>query len=264
MCTFFSFCTCPSFHPGKRFYFNWKQRNSKESAYQDIYCDSHDHIIHHYKLDDAVVNKYEYNPFTKRLIADTINSSINDIAQVRDWAEKFDFKRIVKPLIKTDVINPFDLPTADANMIAVDLLNKFIHLIESDDINIAAIAARSAIQIKHHVCTNLFYKLKSLSSCAYDIKTPIIHSLFEHYGARYINESKYGKISRFIDLIDYLYFISLFDLDILKYLDIRCIKYVEELWNMGIVISYDGDKYRLHSDHNAKIIYETKKGYSNV
>ena len=104
MCEFFSIVTEPEGRGGERFYFKWTQRNKDSSGE----FDSHSTICKHYKLDEDVCNKYEFNPLTKEFEVDRINSEVDDRVQVEEWVNNLDFKKVVKPLIVKPIIHPFN------------------------------------------------------------------------------------------------------------------------------------------------------------
>ena len=109
MCQFFSFCTEPEGHGGKRFYFDWQYR--KEHVNDEN--DSHSLICKHFGLNEDVCNKYEFNPLTKQFVVDMINSPVDDRIQAEEWVNRLDFKRVIEPLIIKPIVNPFDLPKAE-------------------------------------------------------------------------------------------------------------------------------------------------------
>jgi len=105
MCNFFSIVTDPENQAGKRFYFDWEYR---KKHLQDE-NDSHSTICSHFGLQEDVCNKYEYNPLTKKFVVDQINSPVNDSAQVEEWFNNLDYKKIVEPLIIKPIINPLTM-----------------------------------------------------------------------------------------------------------------------------------------------------------
>ena len=72
MCDFFSFCTEPEGHGGKRYYFDWEARKSRG---MDQGCDSHSIICSTFLLDEDKCNKYEFDQLTKAFKVDQINST---------------------------------------------------------------------------------------------------------------------------------------------------------------------------------------------
>jgi hypothetical protein len=107
MCRFFSFC---SDGKGKLFYFNAEQREAlKQSNPHNYEPDSHTSIadFHGYRgAKEDTLNKWEYNPLLKTLVADYINTT-NDEAQVSAAMASLDFKTIVPRLRIKPIIHPF-------------------------------------------------------------------------------------------------------------------------------------------------------------
>ena len=106
MCKFFSLV---SKGDGVPMYFNWDIRQkilNKELNYES--ADSHTSIADYYgfkgEMEDKL-NKYEFNPLTKRFIVDQINTFYD-----RDTIERFcmtlNFATIVPQLIIKPIINP--------------------------------------------------------------------------------------------------------------------------------------------------------------
>ena len=106
MCQFFSFNTEPEFHGGQRFYFDWDMRK----ANLKVEADSHSIIAKHFDLNEDKCNKYEYNPLTGLFRVDQINSEVDDSIQAEEWVRKLDFKKVVEPLIIKPIVHPFKLP----------------------------------------------------------------------------------------------------------------------------------------------------------
>ena len=98
MCQFFSFCMDEY---GKKYYFDWVQRQDMKFDG----ADSHDHIISAYKLKDAKINCFEYDPLLKTFQVDKINAVDNRV-QAEKWVRKLDFKQVVEPLIIKEIVNP--------------------------------------------------------------------------------------------------------------------------------------------------------------
>ena len=189
MCQFFSFCTEPEGHGGKRYYFDWKYR--KEHLADDN-VDSHSFICEYYKLNEDVCNKYEFNPLTKVFNVDMVNSPVDDRIQAEDWVNKLDFKRVVEPLIIKPIVNPFDLP--------------IIKVTEQD---------KQDLKLWNSVRASVLVSVRA---------------------------SVWAYISTFF-AIEYEYDFS------------PAIR----LWERGIVASFDGKTWRLHSGKKAEIIFEISK-----
>jgi len=106
MCNFFS---CVSDGKGKVMYFDWELRKKCLSGELNYDPDSHtsiaDYFGHKGAMED-VLNKWEYNPLTKVFKADQINTN-DDSVLVRRFVEQLDWKKVVEPLILKPIVNPF-------------------------------------------------------------------------------------------------------------------------------------------------------------
>ena len=217
MCDFFSFVTEPDTYPNERFYFNWQQRQMDFEG-----ADSHDHIISFYKLDDGKCNGYEYNPLTKKFIVDKQNSQIDDSVQAEEWVEKLDFKKIVEPLIIKPIVNPFELPKVKrVTQKQKQLLIEWIPVWDS-------VWSSVGSSVRDSVWSSVW---SSVGDSVWDsVWDSVGDSVWDSVGA---------YISSFFD-IEYGYDFT------------PAIK----LWEAGLVPSFDGTTWRLHSGEGADVVYE--------
>jgi hypothetical protein len=198
MCSFFSFVTEPEHHGGKRFYFDWEYRK-KHLKEND--ADSHDHIIHCFKLKDEQCNRYEYNPLTKKFVVDRAESPTDDSIQSQAWVENLDFKKVVKPLIIKPIVNPLKIR-------------------------------------KQKVTPEIIALLKELASARGSVGGSVWGSVWASARGS-VGASVWAYTSSFFDIKYKLDFSSAI-----------------KLWEMGIVPSFDGITWRLHSGKKASVIYE--------
>ena len=189
MCNFFSFVTEPEAHGGKRFYFDWKYR--KEHLADDN-VDSHSFICKHYKLNEDVCNKYEFNPLTKVFNVDMINSPVDDCIQAEDWVNRLDFKRVIDPLIIKPIVNPLELPLAEVTEQDKQDLKLWASVWDS---------VRASVEASVEAYISTFFAIEY----EYDLSPAI------------------------------------------------------RLWERGIVASFDGKTWRLHSGKDAQVIYQINK-----
>ena len=201
MCQFFSFCTEPEGHGGKRYYFDWTYRAAHLA---DDNMDSHSFICKHYELNEDVCNKYEFNPLTKVFNMDMINSPVDDRIQAEDWVNRLDFKRVIDPLIIKPIVNPLELPLAEVT--------------EQDK-----------------------QDLKLWASVGDSVWASVRASVWDSVEAS-VRASVEAYISTFF-AIEYEYDLS------------PAIR----LWERGIVASFDGSTWRLHSGKDAQVIYQINK-----
>ena len=191
MCEFFSFVTEPEGRGNERFYFNWDQR--KEDLTGEY--DSHSTICKYFKLKEDNCNKYEYNPLTKELQIDQINSDVDDSVQVEAWVEKLNWKKIIKPLIIKPIIHPFrDIPEVEqVTEEHIEWLKDFIRVWAS-----VGASVWDSVWASVRVYVSGFFNIK----CDHDFSSGV------------------------------------------------------KLWEAGLIPSFDGTTWRLHTGKDAKIIYE--------
>ena len=103
MCKFFSLVSDGT---GKIYYLNAEQREATKGKYESP--DSHTYIADYYGFKGSKedkLNKYEYNPLTKVLTADQINTT-DDRISVGQKCKRLNFKTIVPQLIIHPIFNP--------------------------------------------------------------------------------------------------------------------------------------------------------------
>ena len=226
MCYFFSFVTEPKFHAPDKFYLDWDYRKNNIEDEND----SHSGICKHYGLKEDICNKYEYNPITKDFTIDQINSDVDDSAQAQNWVEGLNFKKIVKPLIVKPIVNPFELPEVT---IVTDEMIQLLKDWDSVRDSVWWDSMRASVQYSVWDSVQYSVQYSVWDSVWASVRDSVWDSVWDFVGA---------YLSSFFD-IRYDYDFS------------PAIK----LWNMGIVASFDGSSWRLHSGKNAKIVYEWKK-----
>ena len=225
MCQFFSFCTEPENHGGKRFYFDWTYRQEHLRDEND----SHSLICEKFGLNEDMCNKYEFNPLTKEFSVDRINSPVNDRIQAEDWVNRLDFKRVLNPLIIKPIIHPFKLPmvkepTAEHIKLLKDWASVWASVRDS-------VGASVWASVRDSVGDSVWDSV--WASIGDSVWAFVMASVMASIG-----DSVYGYISSFFR-IPYKYDYSA----------------ITRLWERGIVASFDGQTWRLHSGKDAHVIY---------
>ena len=131
MCQFFS---CISDGKGNIKYFDAQQRKLMKdenlraadgSRYDSSLQDSHSGIAGFYGMDCDKVNKYEYNPLTRRFVIDQTNTT-DDQGKINRLCRKLDFATIVPELIIKPIFHPFEQKKRKwVNQTDIDLLKKW-------------------------------------------------------------------------------------------------------------------------------------------
>ena len=223
MCNFFSFVTAPINHPAEYYFLDWEYR--KENLKADD-ADSHSHICKKFDLREDVCNKYEYNPLTKKFIVDQINSEKDDREAAEKWANRLDFKTIVEPLIVKPIVNPFELPKVN------EPTEEHISWLKEWTSVRASAGASDWDSLMASAWVSVW---DSVGYSIWDLVWVLV---------RYsVGTSAMASIGAYTS--------SFFN-----------IKYKADfssgtkLWESGLVPSFDGTKWRLHSGENADVVFE--------
>ena len=235
MCNFFSFVTDPVNHPAEYYYFDWEYRKAN---LEDDGVDSHSHICAYYKLNEDKCNKYEYNPLTKRFEIDQINSERDDSEAAEKWAQRLDFKTIIEPLIIKPIVNPFELPAVEhVTDEQIDWLKSWASVRVSVWNSVrASVRASVGNSVWNSVGASVW------ASFGYSVWNSVWNSVWASVRAS-VGDSVEALVGAYVSsffAINYKYNFSS----------------VANLWNAGLVPSFDGKVWRLHSGKSADIVYE--------
>jgi hypothetical protein len=271
MCNFFSFVTEPEKHGGKRFYFNWDYR---KSHLNDDNHDSHSSICRHYGLDEDVCNKYEFNPLTKKFEIDQINSQVDDRIQAEDWANKVNFKRIVEPLIVKPIVNPFDLPKVEKITAEhIKLLKQWDSVRYSVRYSVMDSVWDSVwASVRYSVMDSVWASvmdsvwdsvMDSVTASVRDairdavrdairdaVRDAVWDAVWASVWASVWDVVRDAVMASVRDAV-WAYSSSFFNIKY-EYDFSSCV----QLWEQGLVPSYDGKTWKLHSGKNADVVFE--------
>ena len=239
MCQFFSFVTDPINHPAEYYYFDWEYR---KAHMEEDGADSHSHICSHFNLNEDVCNKYEYNPLTKMFTVDQINSERDDSEAAEKWANRLNFKEIVEPLIIKPIVTPLDLPKVE------QVTDEQIGWLK-DWASVRASAWASVgdsdwASVRASVWDLVWASVRaSVWASVWDLVWASVRaSVGDSVGASVwasARASAWAYVSAFF-AIDYEHDFS------------SAVK----LWEAGLVPSFDGRTWRLHSGTKADVVYE--------
>jgi hypothetical protein len=223
MCKFFSFVTDPVNHPAEYYYLDWQYR--KENLKADD-ADSHSHICKEFNLREDVCNKYEFNPLTKRFVIDQINAERDDSKAAEKWANRLDYKTVVEPLIIKPIVNPLESPKAEKPT------NEQIGWLKEWTSVWTSVGASVLDSVRTSAWASV--RASVLDSVRASVWDTVRASVFDSVLA-----SAWAYISTFFD-VEYKFDYS------------SAIK----LWESGLVPSFDGTTWRLHSGENADVVFE--------
>ena len=235
MCDFFSFVTDPINHPAEYYFLDWAYRKMNLKADD---ADSHSHICKKFNLREDRCNKYEFNPLTKAFEIDQINSEKDDSEAAKKWAKRLDFKSIVEPLIVKPIVNPFNLPKVEHPT------DEQIGWLKEWDSVRASVRDLVGASVWNSVGSSVEYSVGAsvVDSLWNSVRNSVWDSVRDSVGDSVVDSvwaPVWAYISSFISIEYKLDFSS-----------------AVKLWESGLVPSFDGTTWRLHSGEKAEVVYE--------
>ena len=240
MCNFFSFCTMPD-STSDFYYFDWQMRQADKDG-----ADSHSHICAHFRIDEDRCNKYEYNPLTGVFTVDMRNAVKDDSKRAEKWVKQLDWKTIVEPLIIKPIQVPLELPAVKApTEEQISWLKEWVSVWDSvwDSVK-ASVRDSVGASVWDSVGDTLWASVRD--SVWASVGASVWDSVGDTLWAS-VRDSVWAYISSFF-AVEYNHDLYNHDLS-------SAIK----LWESGLVPSFDGTTWRLHSGKKAEIVYEWKK-----
>ena len=231
MCNFFSFVTDPVGHPAEYYCFDWEYRKAN---LDDDGVDSHSHICAHFALDEDRCNKYEFNPLTKAFKTDQINSERDDSEAAEKWVKRLDFKTIVEPLIIKPIANPLELPKVEQ--------------VTDEQIGWLKDWASVRASVRNSVGNSV---RNSVGNSVWDSGWNSVEDVVWAPVWEVVWASVWDVDWDAVRVSVWAYFSSFFAIEY-KHDFSSAVK----LWESGLVPSFDGTVWRLHSGKNADIVYE--------
>jgi hypothetical protein len=235
MCNFFSFVTDPVNHPAEYYHLDWEYRKANLKADD---ADSHSHICAHFALNEDVCNKYEFNPLTRRFVIDQINSKRDDSEAAEKWANRRDFKEVVEPLIIKPIVNPLELPKVE----------------KPTDEQIGWLKEWTSVgaSVEDVVWASVWASVwDSVGVSVWDVDWDAVRVSVEASVWNAVGASVRASVWTSVWASVWAYFSSFF-----------AIQYEPDfspavnLWEAGLVPSFDGTTWRLHTGKNADIVFE--------
>ena len=210
------------------YYFDWQMRQADKAG-----ADSHSHICAHFGIDEDKCNKYEYNPLTNKFSVDMQNAKKDDSDRAKKWVKQLDWKTIVEPLIIKPIQVPLELPAVKAP--TEEQISWLKEWASVGDLVWDSVWA-SVWDLVWASVGDLVWA--SVGDLVWDsVRDSVGYSVRDSVGA-----SVWVYISTFF-----------------------AIKYNQDfssaikLWESGLLPSFDGTTWRLHSGKNEEIVYEWKK-----
>ena len=228
MCNFFSFLTTDK---GDYLYLNAEQR--KEYSFDRV--DSHSKIAEVYYENNKgkMINAYEYDPLTKQLVLDAKNFE-EDFEKVENWCLNLDFKKVVPELIVKPIINPFEIDCKEVTQQDIDNLNKW-----------ASVRASVRANVRANVWASVWDSV--MDSVRASVRANVWASVMASVWAS-VRANVWAYTSSFFDLDG-----KWQGFENVKGNPFQC---CVDLWEKGLVPSFDGKMWRLHSKNG--VLYESE------
>jgi len=237
MCQFLSFITTKD---GRRLY-------APERRTPNCNYDSHSYIARRYNITDAdEPNFYEYAPIGDRLDLDASPlNRVESLFDLQQWARSLPYDQITPELVIKSIIHPLEISRGPVTEQEVLMLKKWQSVRASMMNNVVHCVHGSA-------CDSVWG-----ASVADSVRISVWRSLWDS-----IWRSVGGDVGDSVVDIVWAYISSFFNLPQWKYVDheknknpFQC---CVDLWESGLVPSFDGTVWRLHSGENAEVVYESR------
>ena len=243
MCQFFSLVSDPQAQ--KIMYCDWVVRKQILDKKLSFEPDSHTAIAaccgYNAKQEDTL-NKYEYNPLTKVFIVDRIDNEIDDSASVEKYCNELDFAKIVPALNVKPIIHPFKInPPKKITKQHLDWLKEWASIIDSVRASVGA-SVRASVRASMR------------ASVGASVRASVEASVWDSVGAS-MRASVGASVWDSVRASVWVYTGSFFLLKKRNSYPYQCLV---ELWNTGLVPSFDGKIWQLHGGKKAKILWEGK------
>ena len=239
MCKFFS---VTSDGRGEIRYFDWAQRKRILDGELDYNSDSHTSINDFFgykgELEDCR-NRYEYNPLTGVFTVDAIHGE-DDSAEVERKVRALDFSLIVPQLVIKPIKNPLlvERKHPEPNAEEISLLKRWASVRASVW---ASVVASIGASVRASVGVSVWDSVEA--SVGALVRASVWASVVASIGA-----SVWAYISSFFALDEWQ-----FNGEIVRE---NPFQPAIDLWEAGLVPSFDGEIWRLHAGKDAQIVYE--------
>jgi hypothetical protein len=230
-------------------YLNAEQRIEAVAAGNNP--DSHTFIAEYYGFkgaDEDMLNAYEYNPLTGKFTVDRMPNK-DDSEKAQEWVKSLDFKTVCPQMIIKTIVHPLEVKHGDITEQDIERLKKWASVWDSVWDSVRASVGASVWD--------------SVRASVWDsVGASVWDSVRASVGAS-VWDSVWGSVGDSVRASVWAYMSSFFCINKWKYIDHApgenpfqcCIN----LWESGLVPSFDGTTWRLHAGKNAKIVYEWRK-----
>ena len=218
-------------------YFDWRLRekcvNGELSYNPDSYTSIADYFGCEGKGEDRL-NKYEYNPLTKRFTIDQLNTQ-DDSAEVEKFCNSLNFKKIVPQLIVKPVVNPLDKKRKGVTAKDKERLEEWIKVRDS---------------VRNSSIMATVWDTVWDTSARGTVWEAVRNTVWDSVSERTDRDTVYAYLSSFFQLDEWK--------NIKRKKGEPPFQPCVDLWESGLIPSFDGKTWRLHGDEG-KILYKRTK-----
>ena len=254
MCNWFS---CVSDGEGYMYSFNEEHRQAIYDG-KELACkvganpirargglDSHSALCSFYGLDCDKVNKYEFRPLDRHFKIDQINTT-DDSKQIKRKLQRLDYRKLAPPeLIFKPIIHPFKLNRKRVTHADLILLKKW-ESVENSVLGSVGNSVRNSVRDSVN------------DSVGNSVGTSVRASVWASVWAS-VNDSVRNSVWASV----WAYTGSFFNLPKWKYIKHNEGEYpfqsAVDLWEKGLVPSFDGKVWRLHGGKDGRVLKEISK-----
>ena len=259
MCRFFSLT---SDGRGEIRYFDWEQRKRILDDELDYGPDSHTSINDFYgykgEMEDCR-NRYEYNPITGVFTVDAIHGE-DDSAEVERKVRALDFSLIVPQLVIKPIKNPLLVKRKhpEPNAEEISLLKRWASVWAS-----VGASVRASVRDSVGASVRASVEASVWDSVWDSVEASVWDSVEASVGAL-VRASVWASVVASIGASVWAYISSFFALDEWQFngeiVRENPFQLAIDLWEAGLVPSFDGEIWRLHAGKDAQIVYEMQEG----
>lgn len=189
--------------------------------------DSHSQICAYYGVNPDKANKYEFRPLDRKFIVDQVNTT-RDAAQVEEKMRRINYRHIAPPeLVFKPIVHPFRLPKRKPTPADIRLLKKW------DSVGGSVMAS-----VRASVWGSVWGLVGG--SVRDSARDSVWDSVWAYAGSFFKLPRKSWLYTEKIPGRGYPF------------------QSTVTLWERGLVPSFDGNLWRLHSGPNADIVWEGK------
>jgi hypothetical protein len=281
MCQFFSFID-----DGRRYLYADadKRKELLESNPYTLEPDSHASLAVMFDVDEDKCDKYEYNPITDVFEVDHLNRKRPRPESAEKWARELDFSSVVPELIVKPIVNPLEIKRGAPSPYEIQLLRQWGSVRDSVRDSLRdSVGARMRASVRANVWDSLGASVGGGREGS--VWASVVDSVGDSLGASVVDgvwggvwasvggivrdsiwarvgdslggsavDGVWGGLGDSVRDSIWAYTGSFFRLE--KWADGYPYRCAVDLWEAGLVPSFDGVTWRLHAGPNADVVYE--------